>query len=120
MAGAPPVPEILWTVNCLMRKANDLAKSAAMLFAAAPHSPDPVGFSAAAGIAKQEAAACSAKAHALMAVPLAKYKFPGDTTLKMLTADCVALEQAIATSAGWTALIAAGNALVKTMPASTV
>jgi hypothetical protein len=117
MAGAPDT-NLLMTVNSLMRKANDLEKSADMLYAAAPHSTDPVGYNATAGLDHQEAAESSAKAYALMAG--SAYTFPGPAVLNQLAADCAALETAIATSGAWTNLIAAADKVRKSMPASTV
>lgn len=117
MAGAPDT-NLLLTVNSLMRKANDLEKSAAMLYAAAPHSTDPVGYNASAGLDHQEAAESSAKAYALMAG--SAYTFPGNPILDQLNADCVALEKAIAASGAWTNLIAAADKVRQSMPASTV
>jgi hypothetical protein len=118
MAGAPPDPNLLWTITSLYRKAADLTNAAGMLVAGGPHSPNPALTQAEATRDQQEAFNCSNRAHALQTV--SAYTFPGPAILNQLAADCTALEQAIATSADWAALIAAAAKVRQSMPANTV
>jgi hypothetical protein len=111
-------PKLAWTINALFRKANDLVNEAQMLFAAMPHQPDPPLFQAEGAAAQQEGYYCSAKAHALLAG--GQYTYPGDAVIQQVAANCQTLEKAIATSAGWTQVIAAGKALIQSMPANSV
>ena len=113
-----PDPQLLWTVNSLMRKANDLGNSAKVLSAAGPHQSNPALFLAEATADQQEAFNCSARAHALMAG--GAYSYPGDAVLTQLASDCQTLEQDIATSAAWATLIADAASVRQSMPASIV
>lgn len=111
MTGAPPDPNLSWSINSLYRKAADLFHYAGMLLAAGHNQAEAI-------LAQQEAFNCSNRAHALQAG--SAYTFPGPAILNQLAADCVTLEQAIATSADWATLIAAAAKLRQSMPASTV
>lgn len=110
--------QLAQTINGLYRKANDLADESQVLEAAGPHSTDPALFQQKASAARQEAYYCSAKAHALQAG--SAYTYPGTAVLQQLAKDCQILENAIATSAEWIAVIAAGDTLIKSMPANSV
>jgi hypothetical protein len=106
------------TINALYRKSTSLSHEAQALDAAGPHQPNPALFQTKSAASRQEAYYCSGKAAALTAG--GQYHYPGPQVIQQVADDCQALEQAIATSAGWTTVIAAGDALIKTMPASTV
>jgi hypothetical protein len=106
------------TINALYRKAADLANEAQLLAIVAPHSGNPALFHAKGAIARQEAYACSARAAAIQAS--AVFTYPGPAVLTQLAQDCHALETAIAASNAWTAIVAAGDKLVQSMPASSV
>src|SRR5271155_101761 len=101
MAGAPAIP-VAVIISNLYRKASDLFHFAGMLLAAGQNQSDAI-------LAQQEAYNCSNRAHGLQAG--SAYSSPSAATLNQLATDCTPLEQAIATSAGWAALIAAAATL---------
>jgi hypothetical protein len=106
------------TINSLYRKAMSLSNEAQALDAAGPHQPNPALFQQRSAAARQEAYYCSAKAQALTAGN--NFTYPGQATIQQVALDCQTLEQAIATSAGWAAVIAAGDTLIHTMPSTSI
>lgn len=106
------------TVQALFRKTSALNQVAQALGAAGPDSNDPALFQSKAAAARREAYACSARAHAIQ--DDGAFDFPGEAVLQQVVEEVAAVENAIAISAPWVAVIAASDQLMATMPASSV
>jgi len=77
------------------------------------------GQNAEATLDKQEAEDCNNRADALEGGDAFK-NFPSDAVLQQLAADCAALQTAIDTSAGVTAVVSAAAKVRQSMPANSV